>query len=196
MSNPSTPANTPQDFTKIIEIVNPPSKKDITEFYWEAEYIRDKISKIKNPNHYVLIQTLWMTGARISEILNLTKQDINLENNTILIKWEKNKEYKNRLIPLHPELKLLLQTYTAMMKPEERIFKITRQRAHQIVKKYLGGHPHKLRHSYAVHVLKNTNDIVLVKKLLGHKNINSTLVYTKYNLKDEQEKLNNISFQK
>ena len=63
-----------QDLTNPIELV----KKNIRQ-YWEKDYINEKIDEIKNVKHQFLIKFLWMTGLRVSEVINVRKKDIDIE---------------------------------------------------------------------------------------------------------------------
>ena len=145
--------------------------------YWDRDYIIDRISATKNHKHKMLLQFLWMTGVRITEAVNVTKKDIDYENYTITIKWQKSKKYGNRNIPMYPMLANILQLYTAINKINDKIFPITRQRAWQIVQKELQGHPHQFRHSFAVNWLRCGGDIVVLSRMLGHSKIQTTMEY-------------------
>jgi len=179
----------PQDLT----ISSDKVKRDVPK-YWTREYINQHIEKTKNYQHQMLLQFLWITGVRVSEVVSVQKQDIDIENYTIRIRWLKNRKFNYRNIPLHPRLRDLLRLYTANMKAEERIFPITRQAAWQVVRKHLKGHPHQFRHSFAVNWLQCGGDIVILSRMLGHTKIQTTMEYLKIVPIDQGRELLKVRF--
>jgi integrase len=163
-----------QDLTKPISNVKAELPK-----YWERDYINERIDRISNNRHRVFLQFLWHTGVRVTEAVNVRKQDIDLNNYTIQVRWLKSRKWNYRNIPLHPNLRDILMLYTASMKSDELVFPISRQRAWQLVKKYMRGHPHQFRHSFAVNWLRCGGDIVVLSRMLGHSKIQSTMEYLK-----------------
>jgi integrase/recombinase XerD len=164
----------PKDLTKRSSI----GKVDIRK-YWDKEYLKGIINSITNPKHRMLIQFLWMSGVRISEAINLRKRDIDFGNYVMTVRWLKSRKYNYRNIPLYPTLKEILQVYCSSKGVDDLIFPISRQRAWQLTRKYLKGHPHQLRHSFAVNWLRSGGDIVMLHKILGHSKINTTMEYLK-----------------
>ncbi len=178
-----------QDLTKTTEKV----KKDFPK-YWKRELINSKLELIKNPQHQMLLRFLWMSGVRITEAVSLRKQDIDFQSYVMTCRWLKSRKYKFRNVPLHPHLKPLLQLYTSTLKAEDRIFPITRQRAWQLTKKYLDGHPHQLRHSFAVNWLRSDGDLIILHRILGHSKIQTTMEYLKIVPIDQGKELLKIQF--
>ena len=178
---------------KNLTIHNPKSKIELPK-YWDKDYINYKIELIKNYHYKMLIIFLWYSGVRITEALNIKKQDIDFEHYTVVLTWLKSRKYTHRVIPLHPELKSLLQMYTATNNMIDRVFPITRQRAWQIVKKCLNGHPHQLRHSFAVNWLRSGGNIYSLYKILGHSKIQTTMIYLNIVPSDLGKELLKISF--
>lgn len=163
--------------------------------YWDRDYITANLEKISNYRHKMLLTLLWMSGIRVSEATSLIKGNIDFENYTMTIKWLKNKKQKNRVVPLHPNLRNLLQLYTASINLEDRIFPISRQRAWQIVRKYFDGSPHQFRHSFAVNWLRCDGDLIILHKILGHSKIQTTMEYLKIVPTDQGKELLKIRFQ-
>lgn len=178
-----------KDLTKAPEQV----KKELPK-YWDREYIRTGLDAIQNPSHRMLMQFLWMSGVRISEAVNLSKGQIDFEHFTMTVRWLKSRKYLHRVVPLHPNLRELLHVYTAAMKADQRVFPITRQRAWQLTQKYFGGHPHQLRHSFAVNWLRCDGDLIILHKILGHSKIQTTLEYLKISPIDQGRELMKIQF--
>lgn len=178
-----------QDLTIVSQTVKTQIPK-----YWERNYINAKIESIENVNHKMLIRFLWLSGVRITEAVSLRKSDIDFNNYIMTVRWLKSKKYLYRVVPIHPILRDLMQLYTAPYKADDRIFNITRQRAWQICIKYLNGHPHQLRHSFAVNWLRCDGDLVILSKMLGHSKIQTTMEYLKIVPIDQGKELLKIQF--
>lgn len=145
--------------------------------YWNADYVKNQISQVSPGMHKVLYQTMWMTGIRITEALNIRKRDLDLKNYTIEVRWQKNRKYKTRNVACHPQLMSILEVYTAGMNQEDRLFPITRQRAWQLYQRDFKGKPHKMRHSFAINWLRNGKSLAMLSRHLGHSRIQTTMIY-------------------
>lgn len=178
-----------RDLTKKINNV----KLDLRK-YWDRDYINSKIDLITNPEHRMLIQFLWLSGVRISEAITLNKRSIDFMNYVMTVRWLKSRKWNERVLPMHPKLKDILQVYTASMKSDDYVFPISRQRAWQLTKKYLGGSPHQLRHSFAVNWLRCDGDLVILHRVLGHSKIQTTMEYLKIVPIDQGKELLKIQF--
>ena len=140
-----------------------------------------------NDKNSLLINLLWQTGARVSEILALKVKDIDFHSKTIRITTLKQKNHPQRVLPLQGPMLGQLGAYIALkqLKKEDTIINITRQRAHQIIKDAVlkagfdkeRAHPHTFRHSFAVFSVLSGVPILVIKNWLGHSNIQSTLIY-------------------
>jgi integrase/recombinase XerD len=177
------------DLTNPIRFV----KQDIRK-YWIKEQIDSMLESINNHRHKMLIRFLWMSGVRITEAINLKKGDIDFNNYLMKVKWLKSRKWNERVLPIHPTLKNILEVYTAPLKESDLIFPISRQRAWQLTKKYLEGHPHQLRHSFAVHWLKSKGDITILHRILGHSKIQTTMEYLKIVPIDQGKELLKLEF--
>ena len=142
-----------------------------------------------------LLELLYGSGLRISELLSLTPQDIDQVRGTVRVMGKGRKE---RIVPLSSAAKSALAEYAHAH--SEFIAKhshvnnalwlsdlgriLTRYRAYRIVHKYLmraGGakaSPHVMRHCYATHLLDHGADLRAVQELLGHTNLSTTEKYT------------------
>lgn len=183
----------PQKVTKTYGIV----KKKFLRRYLERDEIQERLSKIHPGRDKMLILTLWMTGMRITEAVNIRKKDIDFENKTLRILWLKSRKYQERIIPLKGELCDMLNFYSASLNGDDKVFGITRQRAHSVVKKCLLVHPHILRHSFAINFLRQSNSptaFVILQKLLGHKRIQTTMEYLRLVPMDMAVELEKIKF--
>lgn len=139
---------------------------------------------------YALILFLYATGSRISECLELSREDIDGE--WLHIRHAKGE--KERVVPIAKVAKEAIEVYLNEFKYEKDFVwanykgdKLSRISAFKITKKYLGVSPHVLRHSYATSLITGGADLRVVQELLGHASLLTTQVYThiqKQDLKD------------
>lgn len=149
----------------------------------------------KNLRDTALLAMLYATGMRVTEVVSLRQQDVDLENLTL---YCPNKEDQVRELPFDEETKDILSTYLEEGRPylvkdssEEALFlnhrgqQLTRQGLWLIIKAYAkeanlekSVTPHTLRHSFAAHKLANGSNLQEVQQLLGHANISTTQIYT------------------
>ncbi len=139
---------------------------------------------------YALILFLYASGARISECLELARNDIDSE--WVHIRHAKGE--KERIVPLAKVAIKAIREYSESL-PFEKDFiwmnyrgaKLSRISAYKITQKYLGVSPHVLRHSYATSLITGGADLRVVQELLGHASLLTTQIYThiqKQDLKD------------
>ncbi|MBA1432528.1 MAG: tyrosine-type recombinase/integrase [Epsilonproteobacteria bacterium] len=139
---------------------------------------------------YALILFLYASGARISEALELSRNDI--EGEWLHIRHAKGD--KERIVPLAEVALEAIDTYLRESGFEKdyvwcnyRGGKLSRISAYKITQKYLGVSPHVLRHSYATSLIRGGADLRVVQELLGHASLLTTQIYThiqKQDLKD------------
>jgi len=154
----------------------------------DTQGIRDK----------AILETLYATGMRVSEVVNLKSDNVNLEVGFLRCIGKGNKE---RVIPLGRKSIASIQRYLDSARPRllkkktsEHLFlsrlgkKISRQSIWKIIKKYARDahikkplRPHTLRHSFATHLLERGADLRSVQEMLGHANISTTQIYTHIN---------------
>lgn len=158
----------------------------------EISVMLDRAKKDSYRN-YILLLAMWRTGMRVSDVVELQKRDI--QNDAIIVRQGKGK--KDRVIPLERELSNLLGLYTDRMQPKDKLFPISDRQVRNIVKKYAPTgfdiHPHTIRHSFAVHCLKNGMNLRSLQKILGHRSLNTTQVYLDVvgeDIKEDFEKVN------
>lgn len=156
---------------------------------------------------HAMLELLYATGIRVSELIGLNVDDVNL---TVGFVRCRGKE-KERIIPLYQAAIKALQDYIRDIRPriiahdeEEALFvnmsgeRMSRQGFWKIIKYYQEKAeiekeitPHTLRHSFAVHLLQNGADLRSIQEMLGHADISSTQIYTqviKKQLKDVYHK--------
>ncbi len=157
------------------------------------EDIEQMVISTKNYNHKTIIQVGYAAGLRVSEIINLKWPDIDFKRKVIHIKSAKGK--KDRIVMLSSKVKKNLLNLDS--KKEGLVFKTNRGKKYttrtiqMIVRKAAKNAgikklvtPHTLRHSFATHLLEKGTDIRYIKNLLGHTNVNTTLIYTKVSNKN------------
>jgi len=136
-----------------------------------------------------MLKLLIRTGIRVSELINIKKEDISIEDSclyTINIKG-KNNLYRTICIQkkhIQKEFKILLKNSSKWIFEKKRK-KITPQNVYYLVNKTLKKNninknksgPHLFRHTFATHLYRKTKDIILVQESLGHQSIQSTQIY-------------------
>ena len=142
-----------------------------------------------------MLQLLYASGMRVSELVSLNLKDVNTGSGDVRCF---GKGHKERIIPIHERAASAVEEYVREARPhmlrrddERALFlnhrgeRLTRQGFWQILKQYakaagLEGEvtPHTLRHSFATHMLSGGADLRAVQELLGHANISTTQVYT------------------
>lgn len=145
-----------------------------------------------------MLEVLYATGIRVSELVSLAVADVNLEMRYVRCLGKGSKE---RLVPLGTIACQAVTEYLARGRPkivkdpgERSLFvnhhgrRMTRQGFWKIIKKYASEAgikksitPHTLRHSFATHLLENGADVRAVQEMLGHADIATTQVYTHIN---------------
>jgi len=157
---------------------------DQIEFDDSFDSTRDKL----------VLELLYGTGIRLSELIGLKTADVNLFQKTIKVLGKGNKE---RIIPIHDTFITLSKEYTTKKKYESfgnnnEFFVVTNNGEqaypmfiYRLVKKYLDQittvdkrSPHVLRHTFATHLLNKGADLNAIKDLLGHTSLAATQVYT------------------
>ncbi|MFM2386030.1 MAG: hypothetical protein RL660_787 [Bacteroidota bacterium] len=151
--------------------------------------VKKLFAVIDNPKHKLMLQLVYGMGLRVSEIIALKLEHINSADMQVLIANAKGK--KDRMVNLPYTLLNDLREYYKLYRPQVYLFEgqvggqYSARSAQQVFKtamlkaginKTIG--IHGLRHSYATHLLQAGTDISFIQQLLGHTNINTTLVYT------------------
>ena len=153
-----------------------------------------QVSDLKGCRDKAMLEIMYATGIRVSELIDLNLEDVNIEMGVIRC----NSAKKSRMIPLYPAAKRALSAYLRDVRsllvadPDEAALfvnisgvRMSRQGFWKILKHYQStAHidkeitPHTLRHSFAVHLLENGADLGSVQELMGHSDISSTQMYT------------------
>lgn len=139
----------------------------------------------------LIVELLYATGMRRSELINLEIKDFDFERNEVRIFGKRRKE---RIVPIHKDLikrienfykeSLSLNNNHSKLFVNKRGNAISEMSVYDIVKKSLSfaqvekRSPHVLRHTFATHLLNEGADIMNVKEMLGHANLEATQIYT------------------
>lgn len=157
----------------------------------EAPVIKDPLGN----RDRTMLEVLYATGLRVTELVNLKLSQVNLNQGVVRIVGKGNRE---RLIPLGEEsvrwlaqfaqgarMEILLERQSEYLFPTRRGDHMTRQAFWHIIKRYAmkGGinkelSPHTLRHAFATHLLNHGADLRVVQMLLGHSDLSTTQIYT------------------
>ena len=157
------------------------------------ENIKKIIKHSSNLKHKLIIEILYSSGLRLSELINLKRKEIDFDRN--LIHVIKGKGKKDRITLISENLRLdLLKYYSNNIFKTEYVFegrngKYTKKSVQKVLDqlgKKIGIKitPHMLRHSFATHLLESGTDIRHIQKLLGHSDLSTTEIYTKVSNKD------------
>ncbi|MEN8190483.1 MAG: site-specific tyrosine recombinase XerD [Thermodesulfobacteriota bacterium] len=153
---------------------------------------------LKNPlalRNHAMLQLLYSTGLRVSELVNLPLASCNLTGCHLRVMGKGSKE---RMVPFGSVAKEAIETYLSTTRPlilkgrksnslfvSNRGKAMSRTRFWQIVREYARGagikkdiSPHMLRHSFATHLLSRGADLRAVQMMLGHSDISTTQIYT------------------
>jgi len=153
----------------------------------KKEEVKELFDAIKNPKHKLMIKLMYSAGLRVSELINLRINNIELDKNFGWIRGGKGN--KDRLFIVAESLKSELKPFTDFRESNEYLFtgkrgKYDMRSLQQIVKK-AGKRAklekkiscHTLRHSFATHLIEDGYSVSEVQSLLGHKSPESTFVY-------------------
>ena len=145
--------------------------------------------QLMNLRNKVILALLYSSGLRVSELVTLQTDYIDLHERTIRIR---GKGEKDRIVLFDDETKILIEEYIEK-KPEEDEYLFVNRSGNHLTPRYVqmmikthatkagikkGLHHTLLRHSFATHLLKNGVDIRAIQQLLGHSNLSTTQIYT------------------
>ncbi len=181
-----------------IGIDSPSMPKKMPDYLLEEEIellLEQPNDSIKGKRDKAILEVLYATGVRVSELIDLTIEDVNLKMGFVSCNGEHGKA---RIIPLGNISKEALIRYTnesrinLIKNPDEKALfvnyngeKLSRQGLWKIIKYYTNKAkidkqitPQILRHSFAVHLVQNGADLKSVQELLGHSDISTTQIYS------------------
>lgn len=171
-----------------IHIERPRHERKLPTVLSRAE-LKALLSSVGNLKHKALLSLVYSGGFRISEVLNLRREDI--DEDRMLIHVRQAKGRKDRYTLLSIRALALLKEYYLIYEPKTFVFEgmagekysarsalqVLKQAAHRAgIKKSIG--LHTLRHSFATHLLEHGTDLRYIQELLGHQSPKTTVIYT------------------
>lgn len=178
------------EFNKCKKVLPKPLSKQKLKKIFQNIYQDKQQENIYLLRDFIMMKFLYYCGLRVSELVDLKRTDVNIEQSYIKIL---GKGLKERLVPFSQEFRIDLQSYfqnissvhSKFMFSKKNGKPLTRQRIWEILKKWSGlagvigkVSPHNLRHSFATNLLENDVDLRFIQELLGHSNISTTEIYT------------------
>ena len=159
------------------------------------------VSTNEGQRNRAIIEMLYGSGLRVSELINLKRSNMYLDEGYMLIE---GKGSKQRLVPISPEADKQFRLWmecrkTMAVEPGQEDYAFLNHRGHQLtrvmiftiirrlcaaagIQKTIS--PHTLRHSFATHLLQNGADLRIIQQLLGHEDITTTEIYTHVSVQD------------
>lgn len=185
------------DPTRLVDApkIGRPLPSALTEHDVEKLLAAPEVTTILGLRDRAMLELLYATGLRVTELVNLQHQQLNMRQGVIRVTGKGQKE---RLIPMGEEALNWLQTYLRDARPvlvygqlcealflTQRHAAMTRHAFWHLIKRYAKQSeiktplsPHTLRHAFATHLLNHGADLRVVQMLLGHSNISTTQIYT------------------
>jgi integrase/recombinase XerD len=185
--DPTTNIDAPKFLRRLPQVLSPEEVLSILE--------APDLSRPLGIRDRAILELLYATGARVSELLGLRVGDLNLRESMIRVLGKGSKE---RVVPVGEEAKEFVSQYLKTVRPHlgaasrsDRLFlsargiSLSRSALWNLVKRYAARAgvdkrvtPHTFRHSFATHLLEGGADLVVVQELLGHADISTTQIYT------------------
>ncbi len=193
------------DAHPFLEVKFPKKKKKLPRFVYpeDVEMLFEAIDldTSRGQRDLALLETLYASGVRVSECVQLKTRDLSFEKRTLLVHGKGNKD---RIIPMGERLSDTLRTYLFsarknLMKKKDHPYLFVNLRGdpitargvrhvlNELIKKAGSYHtitPHTLRHTFASHLLSRGADLRSVQEMLGHSHISSTQIYTQVSKED------------
>ncbi|MES2504966.1 MAG: site-specific tyrosine recombinase XerD [Myxococcota bacterium] len=174
------------------DVRRPKMPSKLPEFLSLAEVDRLLQAATEHPRDYAMLCTLYATGLRVSELIGLRMDNLDLSRGFLRVTGKGNKE---RLIPLGEKALGALESYIPGSACAPDLFPMSRQGFWKLIKRYAKKagisksiYPHQLRHSFATHLVERGADLRGVQALLGHADLSTTEIYMHIN----QERLHQL----
>lgn len=174
-------------------LMSPKRDKPLPKFLSEEEMLQliksPRIDNVAGLRDRAIIETLYSTGLRVSELVGLNLDSVDLIGNTVKVRGKGKKE---RLVPIGDKAIGAIRDYLRQRKTKSNILFLNKNQTRlsaRSVRNVLNKHimstsilndisPHVVRHSFATHLLNHGADLRSVQELLGHANLSTTQIYT------------------
>jgi len=157
---------------------------------FNGEELQALFESVSNIKHRAILMNTYSAGLRISETLSLKVNDI--DSQRMMIRVDQGKGRKDRYVPLSERLLPVLRQYWKAVRPRDWLYPgqfpdrpLTRDSVGQVFRKAKKSAGitknvtvHSMRHSFATHLLEGGTDIRTIQRLLGHRCLSSTQIYT------------------
>jgi integrase/recombinase XerD len=196
---------TPKRTKSLPKHLNEQEVKNLIHAFDKAENL-SKHAQLRNLRNKVILALLYSSGLRVSELVYLHTDNVDLRERTIRIR---GKGEKDRIVLFDDATKLLIEEYIEK-KDDDTPFLFVNRSGNHLTPRYIQMMikdqakaagikkkvtPHILRHSFATHLLKNGVDIRAIQQLLGHANLSTTQIYTSvdmHTLKNAYDKAKSV----
>jgi len=191
---------------RFFNYVKRPKKELYLPVVLSKQEIKKLLSQITNVKHKLLLALMYASGLRVSEINHLKTKDLDFDNQVLWVRSGKGQKDRQTLLPQN--INQILQKYVKSLKLIDYVFasnrggNLSERSIQKIFKQALKKSKikkqatcHSLRHSFATHLLEQGTDIRYIQKLLGHKRLETTQIYTQVSsqkLKDIKSPLDNL----
>lgn len=196
IEDPASNLQSPKKWNKLPKALSMGEIKEVLQTSDDSQAAKGTLShKARNERNSAMIELLYSSGLRVSELVSLRLQDINFEAGFLRVIGKGSKE---RIVPMNQRASEKIRRYIHEFRPlflkKQRLsgyifvtgrgMPMTRQRFWQAIKAYgkqagLDISPHTMRHSFATHLLEGGADLRSLQKMLGHSDISTTQIYTK-----------------
>ncbi|OEC86867.1 recombinase XerC [Methanobacterium sp. A39] len=196
---------TPKRTKSLPKHLNEQEVKNLIHAFDKAENLSEH-AQLRNLRNKVILALLYSSGLRVSELVYLHTDNVDLRERTIRIR---GKGEKDRIVLFDDTTKLLIEEYIEK-KDDDTPFLFVNRSGNHLTPRYIQMMikdqakaagikkkvtPHILRHSFATHLLKNGVDIRAIQQLLGHANLSTTQIYTSvdmHTLKNAYDKAKSV----
>ncbi len=174
--------------------------------YLTPDELKRFFSVIDREDHRAYFLLIFYTGMRLGEVTALEWKDVDLENDIIVVRNKRTfhtKNYKERVVPIHPDLKPYLEKLKEKLKTDSdtddvRVVKYSRSglgKLFSIYSKRSGVHcsPHKLRHTFATLLASKGVSLKAIQEILGHSRVTTTEIYAKMAVDYLKESVKHLS---
>jgi integrase/recombinase XerD len=180
---------TPKRTKSLPKHLNEKEVKNLINAFEDGTDCDSESKQLMNLRNKVILALLYSSGLRVSELVTLQTDNVDLDERTIRIR---GKGEKDRIVLFDDETKILIEEYIDKKPEEDEYLFVNRSGTHltsRYIQMMIKTHaekagikkkvtPHILRHSFATHLLKNGVDIRAIQQLLGHSNLSTTQIYT------------------